>query len=638
MLEPTKRRQSYFFILVLFAGLCFSLASGCQTKLTSVDEAARRQVLERKARRFPLLKTSVKKIGLAELSVFSREPYTNAASWSPDGKLVAYVVSKINKQQGDLKPSLSVYVSDITGGNAVLVADHAYAPSWSPDGRKLVFVSYSAEEPEKEAIWISNADGTDKKQLCSEGSFSPVWSPDGRKVAFLRKEAASAAASLWIARVESTSEAKVASNVSRDRVSWFPDSETLAFISEDEDPHQLATVDIDGKNFKKLTDVLSVCSQPAVSPDGQKILFIQVREEGYEGPDIGEVYSIAARGGTPEVALAGRSWQGPAWSPDGNRFVCGGQAVAIVDYKSKAYITLGAETGICWNPVWSPNGTEIFGYVPESEWGGKVYRLKLKPEAETYPLFLVICGSFTAAYPEAYNLASALRTQVNFLPPGFPEIIDSDVHADLTPGYSMVLGGRFASQEEADNLAAQLKSAGFSPSVRKIFTSDMDFYLPAGAIIKRMVYTDLDSDKKNEIVIAYVLTNGVEWQGYLTVFDRQGEGFNKTWEQSFPSAGFDNYANLIVDDINGDGLIEIAVHWIYSDGLEKFYIYRSQSEGILLLQAFESDQGLSYRMADGKLEIRTSTKTGRRYRKILIETWRWTNDRFEVVFSETIVL
>lgn len=636
-MKRKKKKLLHVLFLVLLLLMCLATAQGCVGKLPDLDKRAREKAaLAEKARKFPLMKLPVKEIGPAELSVFNREKYTADPAWSPDGKKVAYVVIRINKEQGSLEPVRSVYVSGAEGENPVLIAENSYSPSWLPDGKGLLFVSYTPETPEKESVWFSNADGSGKRQLTRESGSNPVLSPDGRKCAFLKREVDSGSVSLWVVDLKSSAEVKIASEVSWDRASWLPDGRNLAFISEDEDPHQVAIVGVDGKGFKKLTNMLSVCSQPSVSPDGRKVLFVQVREEGYEGPDTGEIFSADTRGGEPQGVLVGQGWEGPVWSPDGRHFACGGEAVAIVDYETKDRVILATELGFCWDPAWSPDGTKVFLHVPESEWGGKLYRLKLKKGAETYPLYLVICGSYTASYPDAYNLVSALQSQVTFLPPGFPKIESSDLYADLAPGFSMVLGGRYTTREQAEGVASQLKSAGFSPSVRKADTSDISDFFPAGAIIKKVVYLDLDKDKKSEVVIAFETTNGAEWQDYLTVLHRDGDIFKKILEQGFQSAGFDNFANLMVTDINKDGFVEICAHWVYGDSVEKFCVYKAQAEGVFLLQEFNGDQGLTYQFVDGKLQLQTRNRTGRRGNRVLVENWQWTTDRFEVVSSEVI--
>ena len=62
--------------------------------------------------------------------------------------------------------------------------DHFMNPVWSPDGNLLAFESYRQYVTSPD-LYISNADGSNKRQLTSNSSsFAPAWSPDGKWLAY----------------------------------------------------------------------------------------------------------------------------------------------------------------------------------------------------------------------------------------------------------------------------------------------------------------------------------------------------------------------------------------------------------------------------------------------------------------------
>jgi Tol biopolymer transport system component len=77
----------------------------------------------------------------------------------------------------------------------------AHTPAWSSDGSKIAF-SYSLVNRDyvgslklQRAIWIVNADGTDRRQLTqltpgTSWDAGPQWSPDGSKIVFTRADLA----------------------------------------------------------------------------------------------------------------------------------------------------------------------------------------------------------------------------------------------------------------------------------------------------------------------------------------------------------------------------------------------------------------------------------------------------------------
>jgi TolB protein len=96
-----------------------------------------------------------------------------------------------------------------------------------------------------------------------------------------------------------------------DGVSWSPDSTALV-VSRNPEPEVVRRAGFDGSVSE--IDIDRTAKYPDISPDGQQIAFWSIDDEGN-----GDIWKIAAEGGTPSVRLtsdpAADAW--PAWSPDG---------------------------------------------------------------------------------------------------------------------------------------------------------------------------------------------------------------------------------------------------------------------------------------------------------------------------------
>lgn len=158
--------------------------------------------------------------------------------WQPHGDKIAF----LSERSGNF--DLWIMNSDGSGKMQLTSTEgNERDISWSPDGRKIVFVSVSALNRSNasscinfsSSIWVMNADGSGKRELCSgKGfwSFSPEWSPDGRKIAFhsfLKGENSH----IWMVNSDGTEQLELTSgNASDITPRWFPDGRKILFVSD----------------------------------------------------------------------------------------------------------------------------------------------------------------------------------------------------------------------------------------------------------------------------------------------------------------------------------------------------------------------------------------------------------------------
>ena len=206
-------------------------------------------------------------------------------AWSPNGKLIAFGGSVGTVRDGAVEFA-EVFVMNANGTGVRQVtrlttggkpfAIDALSPSWSPDGKQLVFEVRNlktAEPPNRRALFILNADGSDLRQLTPwslNGGDDPDWSPDGKLILF---------------RTVSTS---------------------------NRHHGNIHTIRPDGTGLKKLTDYTApkTVLSGSFSPDGKWITFARFNETPYPA-----IYVMRADGtGVRRITQRGGHYE-PDWGP-----------------------------------------------------------------------------------------------------------------------------------------------------------------------------------------------------------------------------------------------------------------------------------------------------------------------------------
>jgi Tol biopolymer transport system component len=254
-----------------------------------------------------------------------RLPWLDEASWSPDGKRVAYVSQLREPGDNDL------YALPAAGGRPRALTNNwaeEETPVWSPDGRLIALTRMQGRQP-----WVAVLRPGGKSRLLMRGR-EPAWSPDGGQLAFTR------AGDIYIASSSGTGERPVTFGPDLDASpDWSPDGRELVFSREVAAAGQdLWAIAPDGSGLRRLTNVqlgrdrctIVRASSPAWSPDGAEIAFSLLEGGNVACLIRGGVYSIhvvAADGsgrtryvtdGGPRDPLNLDGAQLPAWSPDGS--------------------------------------------------------------------------------------------------------------------------------------------------------------------------------------------------------------------------------------------------------------------------------------------------------------------------------
>jgi TolB protein len=193
----------------------------------------------------------------SDLKQLTNSPgYDAESTITLDGKKIVFTSTR----DGDL----DIYTMDADGKNVRrLTNELGYdgGPFWSYDGKQIVYRAYHPDTEEKKAdylgllkqnlirpttleIWVMNADGSNKRQVTSNGkaNFGPYFFPDGKRIIF-------------------------ASNMHDPKGRDF----------------DLYKINVDGTGLERITYNDTFDGFPMFSPNGKKIVFASNRNAKVQG-------------------------------------------------------------------------------------------------------------------------------------------------------------------------------------------------------------------------------------------------------------------------------------------------------------------------------------------------------------------
>jgi len=204
----------------------------------------------------------------------------SSASWSPDGKRIAFHASASGAaaptrvEPGAPASDSDIFVADIEGllehratarnltNSPATIDDDA---DWSPDGRRIVYTSRAAtarssnavNDPSAE-IFVINADGSGSAVRLTandEEERAPAWSPDGKRIVYAARKGGPDF-ELCVMNADGTGQRQLTDNTVGDLTSsWSLDGREITFhriVSPGR--FQLFTIGADGKGERQITD------------------------------------------------------------------------------------------------------------------------------------------------------------------------------------------------------------------------------------------------------------------------------------------------------------------------------------------------------------------------------------------------
>jgi hypothetical protein len=125
---------------------------------------------------------ATRRVSPAGALVFADDYLAPSASWSPDGKRIAFAATDASGDTSQMR----VYVVDANGGTPAVVTDpssFSTTAAWSPDGTWIAFDRDMANSHHH--VFVVHPDGSGLRDLAPKASFGECcshWAPDGSAV------------------------------------------------------------------------------------------------------------------------------------------------------------------------------------------------------------------------------------------------------------------------------------------------------------------------------------------------------------------------------------------------------------------------------------------------------------------------
>lgn len=221
----------------------------------------------------------------------------------------------------------NLYLTDQAGGNTKQITTDALfgnsgyriytIPTWAPDGKTLAFSMLEADasqNPTKNRLYLVNKDGSGLAEAYNGDQDYVVfysWSPDSSQIGLLAQTPRTLALKLIPA---AGGETQTLDTGSPFYWSWAPDSRSV-FIHAGSQNGRLALLELGDTVVEQGLDVTpTTFKTPAISPDGERVLFAGFTEAG------NSALMLADRnGGNPQSLQEYQNEIAFTWSPDGGR-------------------------------------------------------------------------------------------------------------------------------------------------------------------------------------------------------------------------------------------------------------------------------------------------------------------------------
>jgi Tol biopolymer transport system component len=269
----------------------------------------------------------------SKVLVEDRMAQVRFASWSPDGKKIAFYT--VRGQDEDILKKYRMtdeyllYVMDATGENQRRLLDYPVMDfAWAPNNRHLFFIS-AYESPDRDSPEVLNR------------SRNPL-------------------AFAYVLDLQTGSIIRLPGSGRNCSASWSPDGTRLAVGFGIGENCGIYVMSPDGAKSERLTDGSTIDFRPAWSPDGKTIAYVSYPKPDADAKDTG-VYVIDADG-TGKRCVVEQTVSYVLWSLDGSMLLLqSANAAFLIDPSGRKQVILSVEAGLqrIANAIFTPDGKKV---------------------------------------------------------------------------------------------------------------------------------------------------------------------------------------------------------------------------------------------------------------------------------------
>jgi len=288
---------------------------------------------------------------------------------------VEYELWDVNKQQSLLAQAMPPAPIGDLRGVAHQIADVIYEKITGVRGAFWTRIAYITAvglgNNTTYSLLVADSDGYNPQVVArsKESLLSPAWSPDGKKIAYVSFESGNS--NIYVQDITTGARQLVESHKKgiNSAPAWSPDGSKLAVALSYVGNLELFTLDLASRNETRLTNSLSIDTEPVWAADGQSIYFTSDRSGRPQ------IYQISATGGTPQrVSFQGQNNLNASVSYDGKQIAMvqgNGNVyrIAIMDRSLGDQVRLVSPGPIDESPSFAPNASMLLYAATEGRRG-----------------------------------------------------------------------------------------------------------------------------------------------------------------------------------------------------------------------------------------------------------------------------